>query len=243
MPGARPTETGPVDVPAAVTRRHEDGVAEDTYPSLPAEGTFRWPFEKPPSQVQSLAAQDAPGADDEVENRQDQFRVRGRRSLAIIRDLASFPQSQDVGSGLGVAPHFLVPHRRFERPLREFGTLLVGHAVGIVMEVVKFADGRIPGFEHFDVCLRGDVHWSTWGAYLSYRALLASIPDLAGEIIPESALRHRTASRVGDMTMWRGLRTRETCEIFDAPKTPLREVMSTKTFTTGQVVHFTGGWP
>lgn len=91
------------------------------------------------------------------------------------------------------------------------------------------------GRAQHDVCLRGDVHWSSWGAYLSYRALLESVPELAGEIIPETALKHRTATRVGDMTLWRGLRTRETCEIFDAPKTPLREVMSTKTFTTGQV--------
>jgi tetratricopeptide (TPR) repeat protein len=108
--------------------------------------------------------------------------------------------------------------------------------------IYPFAALRAGRAQH-DVCLRGDVHWSTWGAYLSYRALLASIPDLAGEIIPESALRHRTASRVGDMTMWRGLRTRETCEIFDAPKTPLREVMSTKTFTTGQVDVFATDHP
>ncbi len=100
--------------------------------------------------------------------------------------------------------------------------------------IYPFAALRAGRAQH-DVCLRGDVHWSSWGAYLCYRALLASVPDLADEIIPESSLRHRTASRVGDMTLWRGLRTRETCELFDPPKAALREVMSTKTFATGQV--------
>jgi tetratricopeptide (TPR) repeat protein len=104
-------------------------------------------------------------------------------------------------------------------------------APALIYPLTELRAGRA---EH-DVCLRTDVHWSTWGAYLCYRALLASVPELAGEIIPQSALKARTAGRVGDMMLWRGLRTRETCEILEPPKTPLREVMSTKTFTTGQV--------
>ncbi len=86
-----------------------------------------------------------------------------------------------------------------------------------------------------ETCMRQDVHWSSYGAYLGYRALVGSVPDLAGECVPEAALTTRTVARVGDMAMWRGLRTRETCDVLLPPKVALREVMSTKTFATGQV--------
>jgi Flp pilus assembly protein TadD len=86
-----------------------------------------------------------------------------------------------------------------------------------------------------EICLRQDVHWTSYGAYLGYRALIASVPDLAPELLPESALTHRRVARVGDMAMWRGLRTREECDMLDPPKVKLHEILSTKTFSTGQV--------
>ena len=46
-----------------------------------------------------------------------QIGVSGRRSLAIIGNLAHVPQPRDVGAGLGVAPNFFVARERFQRDL------------------------------------------------------------------------------------------------------------------------------
>ena len=86
-----------------------------------------------------------------------------------------------------------------------------------------------------DVCLRKDVHWTSYGAYLGYRTLLESIEPLASEILPESSLSSRIARRVGDMGFWMDSREREECEVLEPPAAEIREVFSTKTFKPGQV--------
>ena len=106
---------------------------------------------------------------------------------------------------------------------------------GAAHAVVYPYDEMRAGRAHREVCLRQDVHWTSYGAYLSYRALLETLPALKDEILPEDALIASTARRVGDMAYWLGLRTREVCEVLDPPKANMREVMSTKTFKPGQV--------
>jgi len=126
------------------------------------------------------------------------------------------------------AGHIAQPERmavRMPRALR-------GEAVNAV--VYPYSQMRT-GRAHKEVCLRQDVHWSSYGAYLSYRALLETLPALKDEILPEDVLIASTARRVGDMAYWLGLRTREVCEVLDPPKANMREVMSTKTFKPGQV--------
>ncbi len=104
-------------------------------------------------------------------------------------------------------------------------------AQAVIYPLQEMIDGRATR----EVCYRQDVHWTTYGAYLAYRALIASLPDLAGDALPEADLVAGVARRVGDIALWLGLRTREECETLTPPKVAITEVFSTKTFRTGQV--------
>ncbi len=96
-------------------------------------------------------------------------------------------------------------------------------------------DALIAGRARSLICYREDVHWTHYGAYLAYRALLATIPCLANEIIDETELTKSIGRRVGDMAIWMDRRTREQCEILTPPSATVREIFSTKSFQSGQV--------
>ena len=58
-----------------------------------------------------------PAPSDKSEDGNREFGVGGRRSFAIIGDLARFPEPRDVGRGLGVPARAFVAARGFEREL------------------------------------------------------------------------------------------------------------------------------
>jgi tetratricopeptide (TPR) repeat protein len=100
--------------------------------------------------------------------------------------------------------------------------------------VYPLAEIRAGGGVH-QLCFRQDVHWTSYAAFLAYRALIATIPELLPEAMREDEFTLSTRRAVGDIAFWMGLRTREECEVVVPPPVPRRLVFSTKSFATGQV--------
>ncbi len=103
------------------------------------------------------------------------------------------------------------------------------------LRLIRAADARLrscivypeaavrAGRQQREVCYRTDVHWSRWGAYLAYRALLDTLPASCGPAIRPDQLTSRPGRVLGDMTMWLDRRDHEQVEFLDPPPVEVTE--------------------
>lgn len=120
-------------------------------------------------------------------------------------------------------------------PARPITRLLAAADDKLRPAIIYPADAMIAARASHEVCYKTDLHWTRYGAWIGYRALLASIPGMAGEALKESALTVRERRGVGDMALWLGDRTRELSEFHEPPPADVRETFTNRTFKTGQV--------
>jgi alginate O-acetyltransferase complex protein AlgJ len=125
----------------------------------------------------------------------------------------------------GYAPH---PDRPARRLVRMAEPTLRN---AIVYPEAELLEGR----KRHEVCYQTDVHWTWWGAYLCYRALMETLNPCIDRLIPESALLREERQRVGDMMMWLEKRDRELSLNLKPPPVTVKEVLSNRTFKVGQV--------